>query len=216
MPAQQRDRVQLLGKVGEQLALLRLLGREFDAGTRVTGYPLATTIRVLVHDTPSSHALLAQLGELGTMPFVDTSAPINPKNLLLTHGGLVISRVTPGVGSEWVPRIEVPPAPDAQPRDVPFPSWWDTDVMRDGQGVLWSRRRMVLTIANKEGGAHIDPAQPLDVRAIEEENSMGWKYRDPIVGDLPMARGPLMGSIRQIAYEVEQSITKYLRPELPA
>jgi len=68
---------------------------------------------------------------------------------------------------------------------------------------------MVLSIANKEGGAHIDPTQPLDIRAIEEENSMGWTYQDPIVKDQPASNGPLLPSIRQIAYELELSITKY-------
>jgi hypothetical protein len=31
-------------------------------------------------------------------------------------------------------------------------------------------------------GAHIDPTQPKDIRAIEHENSMGWTHHDPIGG----------------------------------
>ncbi len=213
MQAQRRDRPDLIRKVREQVDLLRLLGETFDGGQRVVGYPLATTIRVLVHDTGRSHALLALLGELSTMPFPDTSAPIDPSNLL-AQGGLVLKKMTVGTGMEWVPRSEVPvPAPGAEPRDVPFRSWWDTDVMKDSSGTLWSRSRVVLSVANKEGGAHVDPAQPVDVRAIEEENSMGWTYHDPIIGDQPMSRGPLMPSIRQIAYELEQSITRRLVSE---
>ena len=73
---------------------------------------------------------------------------------------------------------------------------------------------MVLAIANQEGGAHIDPSQPVDVRAIEEENSMGFGYSDPIAGDRPMSTGPLLPAIRQIAYELEQSITTQLSSEL--
>jgi len=214
MQAQRRDRPQLIEKVFEQVQLLDVLGRQFDAGHRVLGYPLATTIRVLVHDTTSSHALLGQLGELTTMLFTDTSLPINPNNLILSHGGLVLMKMTTGKGIEWVPRTEIPPSPGAEPRDVQFTPWWNTEVMRDSQGTLWSRRRMVLTIANKEGGAHIDPDRPVDVRAIEEENSMGWTYHDPINGDQPMSDGPLMPSIRQIAYELEASITGHLASEL--
>ena len=212
--AQRRDRPQLIRKVREQVSLLRLLGGTFDQGERVAGYPLATVIRVIVHETSRSHALLAQVGELGKMLFVDTSVPINPDNLLRSHGGLVLLKMMPGVGSEWVPRKEVPPVPVALPRDVPFSVWWNTDVMNDGHGTLWSRRKMVLTIANEEGGSHVDPAQPVDVRAIEDENSMGWKFHDPIIGDVSMARGPLMPSVRQIAYELEESITKRLASEL--
>lgn len=207
--AQRRERPQLMKKIREQVRLLQILGRQFDAGDRVLGYPLATAIRVLVHDTEKSHALLAQVQELNTMPFLDTSAPINPKNLL-SHGGLVIMKIIPGVGNEWGPRKEAPPASNAQPRDVRFAPWWNTDLMRDMKGSMWNRKAMVLAIANKEGGAHIDPVQPVNVRAIEDENSMGWSYREPIIGNKPMSEGPLMSSIRQIAYELEESITKQL------
>jgi hypothetical protein len=212
--AQRRNRTELIEKIREQVQVLDVLGEQFDAGHRVMGYPLATTIRVLVHDTNQSHALLAQVGELTKMPFINTSAPINPRNLLMAHGGLVIMRIAAGTGSTWVPRVGLPPAPDAQPHDVQFAPWWNTDVMRDSDSTLWSRKRMVLAIANKEGGAHIDPEQPVDVRAIEEENSMGWTYRDPIKDDQPISEGPLLPSMRQIAYELEHSIVRHLAAEL--
>jgi len=214
MAGQVRNRIELVRKVQEQLEVLGILGQAFDTGKRVAGYPLATVIRVLVHDTPSSHALLAQLGELTTMSFIDTSSPFIPGNLLRAHGGLVMMRMTTGVGADWVPKMELPvPPPGSEPRDVSFQDWWKGDVMRDTQETMWSRRRMVLTIANKEGGAHIDPQQPVDVRAIEEGNSMGWTYSDPINGNQPMSNGPLMPSIRQIAHELEQSITRHFASE---
>jgi len=129
--------------------------------------------------------------------------------MLKAHSGLVVLKMTSGVGIEWVPRKDVPPPPYAMPHDVPFQAWWRTENTSDSEGTMWSRQRMVLSIANKEGGAHIDPTQPLDIRAIEEENSMGWTYQDPIVKDQPASNGPLLPSIRQIAYELELSITKY-------
>jgi hypothetical protein len=215
MQAQRRERPALIRKVKDQVQLLHVLGEAFDSGHRVVAYPLATAIRVLVHDTAKSHVLLAQIGEITKMQFLDTSLPINPRNLLKSHSGLALIKMTSGIGIEWVPRNEVPvPTPGAEPRDVPFKLWWETDNTSDSEGTLWSRRRMVLDIANKEGGAHIDPAQPLDIQAIEEENSMGWTYHDPIVSDQPMSNGPLMPSIRQIAYELEMSITKHLASEL--
>lgn len=69
MLAYSRNRADLIGKVREQVELLRLLSATFDSSHRVAAYPLSTTIRVLVHDTTRSHALLAQLGELATMQF---------------------------------------------------------------------------------------------------------------------------------------------------
>ncbi len=214
MQAQHRDRPALIQKLKDQLELLHMLGEAFDSGARVVAYPLATTIRVLVHQTGSSHALLAQLGELSKMRFLDTALPIDPRNLLQAHGGLVVMKMASGTGIEWVPRKEVPPMPHAQPHEVPFRSWWESDINRDSDGNLWSRRSMVLSIANKEGGAHIDPTQPLDIHAIEEENSMGWTYNDSLVSGQPASNGPLLPSIRQVAYELELSIMKHLRSGL--
>lgn len=212
--AQRRDRPALIRKLKDQLQLLHMLGEVFDSGQRVVAYPLATAIRVLVYHTEKSHALLAQLGELSKMQFLDTSLPIIPQNLLQSHAGLVLIKMTTGTGIEWVPRNEVLPMPHAQPHDVSFQSWWKTDITRDSELTPWSRARMVLSVANKEGGAHIVPTQPLDVHAIEEENSMGWTYRDSIVSDQPMSNGPLLPSIRQIAYELELSIARHFSSDL--
>jgi hypothetical protein len=212
-----RDRGQLVEKIREQVQLLDVLGASFDAGNRVTGLPLATTIRVFVHDTSNSHALLAQVGELkSTTPFIDTALRDDPANLITSRFGLVLMKMTAGVEATWVPRAEVPgpPTPGALPRYVPFKSWWEDGVLRDAKGTSWSRKGIVLAIANKEGGAHIDPEQPLDVRAIEKDNSMGWTYSDPLKTDEPMSNGPLMPSIRQIAYELEHTILRALRSEL--
>lgn len=212
---QRRDRSDLLKKLREQQDVLRVLGESFDAGNPVIGYPLSTAIRVLVNDTANSHALLGQTGDLSSMAFLDTSLPIDPRNLL-SHGGLVVMQMTAGQGASWIPRLAVPgpPVPGAEPRLVPFGTWWKKKVMKDHKGALWSRAQMVLAIANKEGGAHIDPTQSVDVRAIEEENSMGWSYHDPLVGDQPMSNGPLMPSIRQIAYELEKSVTRHFATEM--
>jgi hypothetical protein len=90
MKAYSRDRADLIRKVREQVELLHVLGATFDSGHRVAGYLLATTIRVLVHDTTRSHALLAQLGELSTMQFRDTSLPMDMSGPIKTIGGLVL------------------------------------------------------------------------------------------------------------------------------
>jgi hypothetical protein len=167
---QRRDRPHLLEKIREQREVLRLLGDVFDASNPVVGYPLSTTIRVLVHQTTVSHALLEQSGDLSKMPFRDTSLAINPANLL-AHGGLVVMQMTMGQGAAWIPRLAVPgpSVPGAESRDVPFGSWWKTDVMKDHDGIVWSRSRMVLSIANKEGGAHIDPTHLRGRRARQHE-----------------------------------------------
>jgi hypothetical protein len=43
---------------------------------------------------------------------------------------------------------------------------------------------------------------------------MGWTHHDPIVGDKPMSKGPMMPSLRQIGYELEVGLTNYFGSEL--
>ena len=65
-----------------------------------------------------------------------------------------------------------------------------------------------MALANQEGGAHVDPMRFEHVRQLEEGNSMGWTYRDPMVAPegVAMLNGPLAPAVRQIAYEVQCTI----------
>jgi hypothetical protein len=66
----------------------------------------------------------------------------------------------------------------------------------------------VLYLANKEGGAHVDPTDPEPaLKTLEEDNSLGWTHSDPWIGqDVAMLNGPVLPSIRQIAYELHQAL----------
>src|SRR5947209_20532997 len=97
------------------------LGAAFDAGRVVAALPLATAVRVLVHDTGGSHSVLGQLGIKAKLRYVNTAPPIDSANLLPTPG-LVLTAVTAG-GSSWTaplgmvrPRGPFPP--------LPFDEWW--------------------------------------------------------------------------------------------
>jgi hypothetical protein len=131
------------------------------------------------------------------MKFVDSALHIDPANLL--------------------PILEVGPSPGTT-NNVPlgFDRWWNrTVVVRDMRRATWTRQQLVLDLANKEGGAHYDPMRPEDLKALEDDNSMGWTYSDPIVGsDQPMVNGPLLPSVRQIAFELQSSLQKHFGTEL--
>jgi len=189
-------------KLQDQVELLATLGALFDQGRRVAALPLAVSIRVLVHNTGSSFALLQQMGRLDNLRFVDSADYINPRNLLPTSG-LTIMRVTAGVGANWVaPLDNLPPSQIRPP--ARFGSWWSTPVVKDRSGNEWSRRDLVLHLANKEGGAHVDPEAPDEaLRALQDDNSLGWTFSDPLVGQgIPMLNGPIPASVRQIAHEL--------------
>jgi hypothetical protein len=204
-----RSRLELEQKLAEQLSLLTALGRLYDEDTPAAALPLATCLRVLLHDTASSRSLLAQLGDLATMMFVDTSAPPLPD---FFQGGLVIDsfegivamELSTGTGASYVPLLGSDP--ERMGHQEPFSTWWETVVMNDADGHVWTRKAAVLALANKEGGAHIDPRQPESIRALEVHNSMGWVQVRDGQGPSPFNNTPLAPTVRQIAYEVESTL----------
>lgn len=199
----EREQEELEEKLTAQLTLLDHLGRLYDDVTTAAALPLATSLRVILHNTGSSHALLALLGELETTDFLDTSLRPDARNLLPTHNGLVVMKVATS-GAMYEPRL----AAEANQRNPPqpFAAWWSAMVIRDASSRTWTRRSAVLALANKEGGAHIDPRQPASIKALEAENSMGWTFTHG--GDSSQfTNGPLAPTVRQIAYEVLQTLT---------
>lgn len=118
---------------------------------------LAVSLRVLVHDTAASTALLRQLnGNYLEMPVPDETYTF-------------IQNATQGGGELWsVVNFTVTP-PGRFPPDctrLPLGEWWSvTPVYVAGDEALggprrFTRRDLVLTLANKLGGAHIDPQGP--------------------------------------------------------
>jgi hypothetical protein len=201
----ERDRAEYEEKLVEQLTLLDQLGRLYDEVTPAAALPLATSLRVILHNTANSHALLALLGELDSTRFLDTASRRDARNLIRAHNGLVLMQVSP-TGGVFVPRCSAPA--NGRYPNLLFVQWWQAMVICDSEGREWTRKSAVLALANKEGGAHIDPRRPSSVRALESENSMGWVFTRGDDGTpSPFTNGPLAPTVRQIAYEVVTTLT---------
>ena len=188
----------LVQDLATQMEFLRRSCASYDDGFEGEACRLAVTLRVLLHNTQSSHALLTQAGVLNDVTlFADSSQPIDPKNLL-PNLGLVIMKVEVGRGGEYAPRLDGGAWPL---RLVPFAAWWGDPVSKDRSGNLWSRKKHVLTLAHKEGGAHVDPGLDPYYEALVTDNGFGMQFRTS-EGDLIDFTGdPAAASVRQIAHE---------------
>ncbi|WP_405909035.1 hypothetical protein OG742_32605 [Streptomyces sp. NBC_00828] len=201
----QRDRAGLLELLEESISFLKASAASFDAGCEAEAKRLAVTLRVLAHDTASSHSLLEQLGVKGQMVFTDTALRIDPSNLLPSAPGLVIMRMTMGVGASYVaPLDEVPLSPSRTHPPAPFDAWWNDEFTRDSNGTLWCRRKFVLTMANKEGGAHVDPSLNAAYESLVKHNGLGFTSTATGVL-LPFEGNVAAESVRQIAHEFLKS-----------
>lgn len=190
-------------KLAEQLTRLRRHAAAYDAEEPAFALDLAVCIRVLLHSTTHSHALLWELRPEDSTRFVDSAWHIDPTNLIPSHNGLVTMGFSGDGPLPWAPRLWSA-ANVSNPR-LRFPIWWKSIVVRDESRCTWTRERVVLDLANKEGGAHVDPSSDSTLRALEQEGSMGWVHVSNGL-ETPFLSSLLRPSARQIAHEVIETI----------
>lgn len=93
---------------------------------------------------------------------------------------------------------------------VSFKNWWEEIVVKDRNGEVFTRKDLVLAVANKEGGAHVDPQLDEAFAELTRFNSLGWQV-DTRGIRTPPDNSIVDASIRQIAHEllcsVEESIS---------
>ena len=216
----------------------------FDSGTDDEAQRLATTIRVLFHDTEKSKSLLTQLGMRSTIMMVDTGLYRDrldtakkdwfkrtcPKEYAR---GLPIVAQQPGEaglvclqqrGLEffWVAPLGFPRFPPDHPNSAaiispqPFDKWWSTPLIETSQMTHFSRKELILDMANGEGGAHVDPKlnkkyEALTVDFLGVQMEAGENLPDKTMGgDIPPVQGNVAAaSVRQIAFEVLETVRSY-------
>lgn len=195
---------------GEIIDALRLSCQSYDKGYFGEAKRLATSVRVLVHDTNTSHSLFEQLGIKRKLAFSSTPSAYG-KNNLLAECHLVMALVGPQPTYEAA--LDRLPFPWQQ---LPFDGWWSQVVVRDAKGERFSRKDLVLWFANKEGGAHVDPKLDERYRKLQDENSFGFTFVANGAEATPTA-GVELACMRQIAHEIlctvernRKVISKYL------
>lgn len=200
-----RDR--LMALLAEQCDFLAASAARFDAGYEHEWKRLAVGLRILLHDTSASASLLGQLGVKDRLDFLDSDARREPepgKQAAYPRGwpvGFVGTRLGIGSGASFFPMLD---HDLGSPRGrLHFAEWWDKRLLDSpGSSEHWRRRDFVLGAANKEGGAHVDPAPPAWWTELRDGIWVGAATTaGPDGSPVPMAT-LVPAVIRQIAYEV--------------
>ncbi len=161
---------------------------------------MAVAIRILVHDTAKSRSLLGQLNEKQRL-FLDTSYPETPGNI--THyGGLIQQVIAPGV-TKHMPLLDDEHFP-AIPRRVPFDQWWNSPIFRIADGIPLTRSDLVLTMADQDGGAHVDARLKAAYAELSRGDGIGFSRVDH--SGTRHIRGEALAAVRQIAHEVIKTL----------
>jgi hypothetical protein len=185
----------------EQFQFLQSSAKLYDAGATSEAKRLASTLRLLLHSTKTSHSLLRQVGR-GDILFFDTSRDLNPANLL-PEFGLVEIRFMSSRMPELVARLDSHPYPYAIGL-IPFEHWWRKPVIRVPNKFELTRADIVLTMTNQDGGAHVDPAVEAPYYDLTRNNAIGYTVQTP---NGPFALPDIeRACVRQIVQEVLTSM----------
>jgi hypothetical protein len=140
-----------------QLNFLHRSAEAFDTGETDEAIRLAVTIRVLLHDSRSSTSILKRL-KACDICLLSTCEPI-PPDVVFSNGSMFFHGVVKTrQGLRAGVRASLGDGPPIRPRSLPSKNWWNqvVFVLSHGTDRRISRKDIVLTAANKDGGAHVD------------------------------------------------------------
>lgn len=197
--AHQWTQAELSDQLNEQVGFLKSSCIAYDSGISAECKRLATTVRVMLHDTGSSKSLFTHLG-IKSKDFLDSSLPYDERQIS-SHSGLVAI----GIGGSDEGTYPFLDDVEFAHKYVSFDDWWDGIVFVDSKRHEFSRKDIVTSLANEDGGAHVAKkglSNPYN--RLTRENSIGlMRGKDgteqPIENQVP-------ATMRQIAHEVLKTL----------
>jgi hypothetical protein len=188
----------LSGHLARQLSFLSRSCQGYDAGFSDEAVRIAVVLRVLFHDTKRSKSLLRQMRRRD-IHLISTCPPLTPN--LVYFQGLGQTKVHASYSAstvEFVP--DLGPYKDA--RLMPLDEWWQQVIMiSDGKSVR--RVQLILSAANQDGGAHVDPELSPEYERLATAGALGhYSIKD----SQGLRAGPIIDAhfvfLRQIGQEV--------------
>lgn len=185
--------------LSEQLGAMQRSVQLYDEGYQLEARRLAVILRVILY-SGKDPSLLRRL-DRDNMNFVDSAPNFDPENLLSFHG--LVSLEIKGGEVFYIARLDT----ESPIVTAPFDHWWNATVFSDKARRRMSRKDVVLTAANQDGGAHVDGALRADYASLRHDNSLGW------LTDLklPPSNDPGYVAIRQISHEVLKTLLPLYR-----
>jgi len=184
----------LLAHFNDCLKKLVIFNTIYDAGEIAIAKDIAVKLRILFHDTKNSKSLISQL-MLEHLRFVNTADKYDPRNFM-THHGLLMLLMGRTIG-QLSPQLDL-----STIKYTSFDNWWNLDiVLSDQKKNTFTRRKIILELANTDGGAHVDPEINESYLDVSRLNSIGWTIHEKNSKQDKPVNDPIPPSIRQISYE---------------
>lgn len=134
-------------QLGRQLRFIERSSQSFDKGFLDEAIRIATAIRVLIHQTDRSDSLLHILGVRSTVKILSS--------IMRPDVSIGVLCLFDGVSTLTMDGLE-PNLDLSQAKPVGVQFWWNEVAVVTGPEIIQTRKSIILTAANKDGGAHVD------------------------------------------------------------
>ena len=177
---------------------IRNLCANFDSKRLVDPGSMALQLRLLFIDSSArtgGRSVMNLMGVTNAQKILST-VPQAISNRTISSMGFLGLRTGPD-GSEWyAPLSDAPGARNL----LTTQKWLDENIFKTGS-ITFSRCKLISDIANKEGGAHVDPVIDPDYYEIARANGTGWIFVGVDGKEIPLGN-PFPAMLRQLCYEV--------------
>lgn len=193
-------------KLTEQLCFMKRSCELFDLGAEDESLRLAAALRIIFHDAKHSTSIMSHLGFENNRIWSSTRGHGDWKDYLaqqLDINSAQPIRMLPLLGNQFV--------------DLSIKEWWNREPVFVHNCQACTRKRLILSAANKDGGAHVD-------KQLEKyyEVLCAGEYAMGITGNLEYdgvppfpqgvtvyAKNAHLALIRQFAHEVLLSVNHF-------
>jgi len=196
----------LQDKYVDYLDLIETLCHCYDALEKETlALSISAAIRVLVHDTKTSTSLLTHLNKKSIL-FLTTNYTHDNEPIHLGLVRRINVGVHDGVGGEakyWpLCNERYFPSPQNQ-KFLDFKEWWEKEKVFDSGDLSLTRKDLILSVANKDGGTHFDK----EIEDKYDKFRYAWSGGSTLIGiTSKTSRGydniPTYPAVRQIGHEI--------------
>jgi hypothetical protein len=157
----------------DRIRFLKKSCRDYDAGDEAEFSNIALSLRILFHKTRMSTPLIEQAG-VNDFNVPSYSISIDPTELMDIHP-LSLLRIENGT-MRHVPRLA---NTSMVPQNLPYREWWEQEVLRGPSRVVFTRKSLVLYVADQDGGAHVDATLDKPYHDLKNTGSTGIVFHGP-------------------------------------
>jgi len=202
----------------EQFAALVASGKSFDDGNHWEAFRIATAISNLIDDRGKNFvSLLSHISQKDKVRYLTSVVRSDDEERTIWASAplILLMHMTPNDVC-YVPIFDNHPLADMY-RHIDFNEWWNENLLHDFYPLKITRKSLISTARDQDGGAHIDATisdesylsflknGDVNLRYIQNGNVVLGNTN----GGAPIRNG-IRSMVRQVGWELEKSIVHSL------